>query len=222
MYEPISGDVTVSRILAGGAASATDLEVGDIVRSINGSAPADHNEAARLIEEATGRIHIVAHRRSTAVVRASVAKSSPQERVGVRMKMFLDGTIALSHLRPGSAAAGADLEYGDVIKSVNGWIPTTLTESAEMIRYAPTGMIEMVVERHVETLVKACVTKISPRDSIGISMELWSDALTTICENGGGASEGNGGTPKIGITGSKNYEHRDWPYSKDHSLRFIL
>jgi len=211
---PICGDVTVSHIIAGGAVSATNLEVGDIVRSINGSTPANLDEAVRLIEEATGRIQIVAHRKSTAVVRASIAKSSPQERVGVRMKMFLDGTIAVSHLRPGSAAAGADLEYGDVIKSVNGWIPTTASESAEMIRCAPTGMIEMVVKRHVETLVEACVTKISPRYQIG--MKLRSDVLTKTRENGGGAPDWNGGTPhgtrrgsvKIRITGSKDYEHR--------------
>jgi len=210
---PICGDVTVSHIIAGGAVSATNLEVGDIVRSINGSTPANLDEAVRLIEEATGQIQIVVHRKSTAVVRASIAKSSPQEQLGARIKMFLDDTIAVSHLRPGSAAA-ADLEYGDAIKSVNGWIPTTLSEAAEMIRCAPKGKVEMVVKRRVETLVEGCVTKISPRDQIG--MKLRGDVRTKTRGNGGRAPDGNGGTPhgtrrgsvKIRITGSKDYEHR--------------
>lgn len=152
--------VKVTQVYAGSAAQRIGLEVGDVIRAINGVGVDRTDEYTRLVRESGEDIALdVLDWRTGNVVRLSGkldggngAPPAPaaRPRFGAVAQAHNGGAgLMVTHLVPGSAAQRIGLEYGDIILTINGRAINTQEDYIAAMRDSTREMVLTV--RNVRT-----------------------------------------------------------------------
>ncbi len=141
--------VRALRIDSGSAAAKAGIRPGDRIVRLAGHEVANGEELTSAVLQAEHQVPIVVRRpRQREPISLTVELDGHPLRLGItwRSDDAEPGTVVLSHVLPGSSAAGAGLRAGDRVYQIDGHDFADSREFAQQARQA-TGQLRLLVER---------------------------------------------------------------------------
>lgn len=134
----------ISDLAAGSLAQDTPLQPGDIILSVNNeqvNKKLTSAQVANRLKDSFGAVTVVVHNEGGAsnLVESMVMKENPSERLGISLRSFTGGRIAVQKIDSGTKFVNSLLNVGDTVLSINGtaMAEVKLAAAADLIKNAP-------------------------------------------------------------------------------------
>ena len=201
------GKLTITKIAEDGLATESDLLVGMEVLLINNvdvtEMPA--SEAAALMTEPTGSVHIVAKRpilRAGAYITAAIAKESPTSSLGIKLGVTKSGTAVVKSITSQSPASFTELEAGMVIKSIDN-IETTKMPAKEVAKLLATEKLTITILAQLTAETAVGRASFTSMRSLSGAESLAADTIATSMTEGDASLKASS-THKVLVEGDEN------------------